>query len=217
MKKNKYLTLLFLIVFLPNLSAQVTHTVNFSFEELILSEITGEDSNTYTKVEYDELQLTDAIGNPELPVKFINLIIPIDQKVREVNFQLTGQETINISNLVYPSQPPIPTLIGFEGNEFVGPDPEVYSSENPYPYELARTAADGYFDGRNHIVTIAVYPVQYMPQLNQLVFSYTIEITLEMESTDAPTLNVHTRTISNQALYDNILEAIVDNSQDIPT
>ena len=59
--------------------------------------------------------------------------------------------------------------------------------------------------------------MQYLPHFNQLIFSSTIEITLEMEVTDAPALNVHTRIPSNQALYDNILETIVDNSQDIPT
>ena len=190
MKNLRFLLLTFLLFFSFNISAQVTHTVNFLQEELTISEITGEDSNTYAKLEYNDLQFTDEIGKPELPVKYINLIIPIDQKVREVNLSLSGQETINISNLVYPTQPPVPTLIGFEGNEFVGPDPDVYSSMNPYPSELVKVVTDGYFDGRNHIVTLAVYSVQYIPQQNHLLFNSTVEITLEMEATDVPDLNV---------------------------
>jgi len=215
MKIITFLSFFFLLLSCSSI-AQVTHTVNFSFEELIVSEITGENSNTYTKLKYDELLPSDEIGKPELPIKFINLIIPIDQRVEEINLRITGEDTIDISNPIYPNQPPLPTLIGFEGYEFVEPDPDIYNSDDPYPSELVKVSADGYYDGINHIITLAVYPVYYMPGLNKIIFNSNIEIIMEMEATDASVLNVNTRIPSNQEMYDNILASIIDNPEYIP-
>ena len=132
--------------------SQVTHTVNFSYNDLSVSDITGEDSIVYSKVEYTDLQFNDELGAPNLPVKIIHLIIPSYQNVRSININPSGQQFINLSHLVYPTQLPYPTLTGFEGNDFVEPDPVIYNSANPYPLELAKSSSEGYFDGRTHCI-----------------------------------------------------------------
>ncbi len=213
----KYLKILSLLIFLLslNLYGQVVHTVNFTLNDLITTDVTGADSTIYTKVTYDELRFTDKTGKPELPVRYVNLIIPYDQEVSGISFTLSGQDTINISHLVYPAQTPIPTLLGFEDFDFVEPDPLIYGSQNPYPAELVVSSSEGYFDGVNHIVTLAVYPVEYYPSLNKLIFSSTIEITLEMQRGSQTALDVNTRTVSVQEMYDDILTAMVENPEDI--
>ncbi len=68
MKYSKIFSL-FLFLLSCNLFAQVTHTVNFSLNELTISEVTGEGSAIYTKVGYSELQSYEESGKPELPVR----------------------------------------------------------------------------------------------------------------------------------------------------
>jgi len=201
--------LYFIILFsfcLSHLHAQVTHTVNFSREELTLSDVVGDDSNLYTQVSYSDLQPTEELANPELPVKYIRLIIPNDQKLAEINLSFAERDTIGLSHWIYPKQPPTPTSIGFGGYEFIAPDEETYRSQNPFPIDLVKLSSDGYFDGINHIISLAVCPVQYYPLQNKLIFYSSIQITLSLQPSNPPLLNVITRIASNQTMYDNVLE-----------
>lgn len=53
--KKIALSLFCFLFFAINLHSQITHTVNFSSEKLILSSTTGIDKVNYTKVVYDDL------------------------------------------------------------------------------------------------------------------------------------------------------------------
>lgn len=215
MKNLSFCLLFFCLFFSPNLFSQVKHTINFSSEKLSLSGFTGSDNINYIKVKYNDIQRIDEAGMPELPVRFVNLIIPSGQKVKDINLSSSNKQVFNITNLVYPVQPDIPTSIYSEEIEFVKPNSEIYKSEDPYPSRIVQLAQDGYFDGQNHIVTLAVYPVQYIPKMNQLIFYSEIDISLVMEATTPPNLTVRNRKHSNQSIYDNILQSIVENPQDI--
>ena len=197
--------------------SQVTHFVYFNSVDLSITQVSGDDENTYTKIIYEDLQWTDEIGNPELPVRYINLIIPTDQKVREITLRLSNEEVYNIEYPVYPAQQDIPTSIYFEGNDFVIPNSEIYELENPYPSAIVKVAHYGYFDGNNHIITLAIHPLQYFPALNQLIFYPDIGIILEMESANPPNMVIFNRKQSNQDIYDNILLNLVDNPEDVPS
>ena len=95
------------------------------------------------------------------------------------------------------------------------PNLQIYNSNEPFPDRIAKFIHSGYFDGNNHIVTLAVYPIQYLPNQNQLIFYSNINIILEMEATVAPDVTIRNRKPANQLLYDNILESIVENPEDI--
>jgi len=80
---NKFKIIL-IILFITKTPAlgQVSHSINFSERDLIVSETKGFDQITYTTVLYNEFQKVRKPGSPELPVKYINLIIPSNQKVK---------------------------------------------------------------------------------------------------------------------------------------
>ncbi|MFZ2322343.1 MAG: C25 family cysteine peptidase [Ignavibacteriaceae bacterium] len=215
--KDIIVLILTFCLFSFNLFSQVSHTINFSFEKLIVSEISGLDKVTYSTVVYDDLQQTNELGSPELPVKYINLIIPSDQKVKDIVITLSNQKIFNITSPVYPVQPGIPTSIYPPKIEFVEPDSKIYDSDEPYPDKNAKIVHDGYFDGSNHIITVAVHPVQYKPLLNQLIFSSVISIRLETEASEVVKFNIHNRKESNQQIYNNILKKMVANTDDILT
>jgi hypothetical protein len=195
-----------------NLFSQISHTVNFFAENLVISEITAPNHSIYTKVIYRDLQHNQEIGYPELPIKYINLIIPTNQMVENISLSLSNGEKYDLDYLVYPVQPGIPTSIYYVQPEFVEP---VYDLEETYPSEIVKVVHDGYFDGNNHIITLAVSPVQYVPLSNQIIFYSEIIITMQMESSTPPGIVILNRLASDQALYDNILLTMVDNPEDV--
>lgn len=99
--------------------------------------------------------------------------------------------------------------------KFIEPNYKVYDTEEPFPDKSVKLVHDGYFDGNNHIVTIAVYPLQYVPKLNKLIFYSDIIIKLEMEATTFSNLNIRNRKASTQIFYDTVLKNMVDNTKDI--
>ncbi len=164
---------------------------------------------------YDDLQYIEEPGHPELPFKYIHLIIPPDQKVKDIHITVKDKKIISIDNPVFPVQPDIPTSINYQKPEFSSPNVQIYNSDDPYPSETVRVVRHGYFDGNNHIVTIAVYPLQYLPKSKQLLIYSNMGMTLEMEETSRPNIHVRKRQANNQLLYDNILNTMVDNPNDI--
>lgn len=216
---NKRLNLhfLFLIIFISTnfLSGQVTHNVTFSKPELILKVITGGDSLEYAKLAYTGLQQMDDIGKPSLPVKYIKLIIPPDEEVDNIVLNITNKEKISLPGKIYPAQPGIITSIDAENPGFVKPDSTVYESDTPWPSEMVKTLRHGYFDGSNHIVTLAVCPFQYYPKSDRLEFFTNISFSLRFKSAESKAIYVPNRYRKNQEIYDAILNDIVDNPRDI--
>ena len=203
--------------FAANLFGQVSHTINFTYEKLNLSEISGADKANHLNINYGNLQKVGEIGNPALPIKYVNLIIPSNQDVSNIKISTSNGNIIDIYEPVFPIQRDIPTSTGFQSFEFKKPNSEVYNSDGPYPAKIVQMIHDGYFDGSNHIITLAVYPMQYNPTKSQLVFYSSISFTLESTQGPSKPLIVKNRTSSAQTIYDKILEQMVDNPQDIPS
>ena len=67
--KNILSATLILLLLIPAITgtAQITQTISFDGEKLVLGEITGGDGNTYTTVEYDHNPTTLTEGSPNLP------------------------------------------------------------------------------------------------------------------------------------------------------
>ena len=149
--------------------AQISHSVNFIRENYSCSSKIALDSNNYYKISLKDLDQSCEIGNPELPVKYINLLIPPDQEV--ANIVIAGKQDAEIpgSFMVFPVQYPVPTKDG-ELPPFVKPNSATYSSDELFPSEIVQVIHDGYFDGSNHIITLAIYPVQYKPKSGKLIF-----------------------------------------------
>jgi hypothetical protein len=84
-----------------------------------------------------------------------------------------------------------------------------------YPPKTAEVIDYGYFDGNARIVTIAVYPLQYRPQLEQLVLNTSISFSLSFKPSTQPPLVVSKRSSHLQEKYNSILSIIVENPEDI--
>jgi hypothetical protein len=164
--KTSLLILTFLLLGVNKFSyAQMTRNVSFSKSSLEMNILSAEAGSEYQKLRIKDLQLIGKPGQPNLPVKYIRLLIPSNQDVANVVVNVKNSEVVKLSKKVFPSQPPVPTSIDLKRNEFVKPDPNIYDSEKPFPKEIIKVKRYGYFDGTNHIVTLEVYPMRYYSKL----------------------------------------------------
>ena len=197
------------------LLGQVSHHTDFYRSDLSFTTVIAEDGNTYEKVSLGDIPQIDELGKPCLPVKYVKLIVSSHQDVEEIVLKHVEKQIIPGTHFILPAQSGIPTSIDYRKPEFVRPDSSVYESDAPYPSEIVKVVHDGYFDGSNHIITLAVYPLQYYPKSGRLVFFSSVDFTLKMKSAETKAIHARSRSAKNQKIYDSILKKIVDNPQDI--
>jgi hypothetical protein len=193
--------------------AQITRNVSFSKSTLITKPLIAEDGIEYQRIGIDDLIFSGEPGEPNLPVKYIRLLIPSNEDVSNITVSIKNSEVINLSNAIYPSQPAIPTSANPIGIKFVKPDSNIYNSEKPWPNEIVKVKCDGYFDGSNHIVILEIFPLRYYPKLNQLEFISELDFTLQMKSSTKLILSSGKKSEENQEIYNNALKLIVESSE----
>lgn len=210
--RNLQCILLLMLAFIIQTATfgQVSHSISFSKNDAQISSFKGEDAVEYQRIIFTQTHSTQEIGNPELPEKYIKLIVPSNQDVESVTINSLRQENVSGNYLIYPAQHPVP-LQEDQKPPFVKPNLAVYSSDDLYPANCAKFVHDGYFDGSNHIVIIAVYPYQYKPKTGKLLFNSSIDFTLNMKSGKSKGIQVRMRSEKNQKIYDQILKNAVDN------
>lgn len=160
-----------------SLNSQVSHTISFEKTGLEITEQKVE-NDVFVNVRYSNLAVSGGEGNPELPVEFVKLSVPYNATDFVLKAESSGVYTRILGNRVYPRQMPRKSGIS-EQMQFVEPNPLVYG-KNEYLYgETAKIVSDGYLDGGNHIVTVAVYPVAYNPALSTLKCAESVTLRLD--------------------------------------
>jgi len=85
MKTLKFI-FLFFNFFLLNLNAQITYNVSIQKSNLTYETKLSKDGEIYQTLTLKNLGYIEKVGAPNLPVKFVKLIIPAQQDVDVVNF-----------------------------------------------------------------------------------------------------------------------------------
>ena len=218
MKKTFKVYLFINILFIggfPFSFGQVQHIVTFKRNEISLSVITAKDGSDYCNIKMPNTQQSAEVGKPELPVKYVRLIIPTGKDVSEVVLNSLTKESLLLSNKIIPVQPAVPISMNYSEQGFVKPDSSIYNSDKVYPTEIVKVVHQGYFDGTKRIVTLAVTPFQYYPKPDSLEFYTTIDFTLNLKDSKDDGIIVKNRSIKNTLMYNEILKSIVDNPEDI--
>lgn len=178
------------------LNAQLTHTVTFD-RTLLSIDTTVVDSVSYLKIKYLDLWGEGSIGSPELPVHYLRFSVPYN--ATDFTVTVTGQNAVTeqYSLPVYPVQPPIPSDLDASEQPFVAPDSAIYGSTQYSPATPAQVADEGFLDGDNHIVTIAVWPISYAPANGEILFrnSVTIRLDYTVENGDTPPVTTQAPTL----------------------
>ena len=187
--------------------ADYNGSVSTNQSELIFSQKDGYDFITFEKNYF-----TEEVGFPQLPIKILEYVIPIDMNVKDIIINSSEQVQIDGTYFVYPAQPPHLTD-GSEPPPFVEPNSEIYNSGTPYPNKLVDVTSDEFTRGY-HIVTLCFYPIEYIPKEQKINLYTNINFTIEYE-TDPEQIQLPLRqSIRRQKLVESFIKGSVENPDD---
>jgi len=171
--KKLFLTLLVVCLGIQLFSSTITYSVSNELPEIT-------ERGSYSEIAIENTFYPAQPGKPNLPVKAVTLLLPPGEKAVSVQINTGNTELINLSSLIAPGQTPQP--ISKKNSRITNePDPLVYSLTTPYPQQLLYSYQTHYFKGHS-ILTVSVYPVQYTPSANELIYYSDIEILVTTES-----------------------------------
>ena len=187
--------------------ADYNGNVTTNQEKLSFSQMDG-----YDVISLEKGYLTEEIGAPQLPVKILKYVIPIDMNVSDIFVNSSQHEELNGSYFVYPAQPPRPFDFS-DAPPFVEPNSEIYDSSTPYPDKLVEIIADEFTMGY-HIVTLRFYPVEYVPAEQKINLYMNIDFTIEYESNPQPIQLPQRQSARRQKLAESFIKSSVENPDD---
>jgi hypothetical protein len=153
-----------------------TINLEFSFPEPTVSR----KSDEYYSVEMSGLQNYGAPGEPVLPYKTAQVLIPQGKAVECISLGQTSRQVLGYGFLLEYGKTPIPVSTGEPAKD--KPDPAIYRSSSPFPATPCLMSAEQHLRGYK-ILLLTVFPVQYLPKTGEL--SYYKNLHLELEMKDA--------------------------------
>lgn len=172
MKTLTYLALAIALWVLPfvKLHAQYTGQLTFSSSEISFTQSDGWDVVTMAGC-----QMETQPGMPALPVKFLNIVIPVNKKVSGIEVLSIQQQELPATYNLMPTQPgKVPDL---PDPGFFPADPSVYNTNANYPANQLISSGAGFRAGV-HISGLQLYPVQYNPVTKKLKLTTAITFKL---------------------------------------
>ncbi|NOQ32928.1 MAG: hypothetical protein GQ567_01820 [Methanosarcinales archaeon] len=120
----------------------------------------------YDKVKVKSLRNLGKPGEPILPFKTLNILLPQGKTVQSI--EVTGNQ-IHLPGeyRVEHGQEPVP--VGSKSNCRAPPDPAIYESTNPFPGKMFTKASIQELRGYK-ILILNLYPVQYIPKAGKISY-----------------------------------------------
>lgn len=195
-------------------AGSITHSVNFPSSGLhVWQDTVG--GEQYTRVSFDGNKTLSMPGAPELPVKYVRLVVPYNATNITVSCTHGTVTNLSVSNYVIPSEEPQIADETVSTPQPLAPDTVIYNNNAFYPANLAEIASEGYFMGENHVITVAMYPVQYNPVTGQLMHYGSLTATVNYDTSEyCP--NLFMRNSATARYQDQVeLAGLVDNPSQI--
>lgn len=120
----------------------------------------------YTRVSSRGMPMTSESGRPELPEKPAYVILPPGTRAIGLRVLETREETIPGTFKIYPRQKSVPAN---EKPVWTSPDPNAYSSRQPYPEEIVRLTGEGDFGGVR-VAYLLIHPMRVVALEGRLSF-----------------------------------------------
>lgn len=215
-KKYHYVTFFIVTFFCFSfVFGQVHHRVQYAQPEVQFETMTNAENQTFDLVSMANAYQNTDIGAPQLPVYTYRFLIPTQQDVDSIRVLDSSTTLLPDEYMLMPVQAPIPVSAGHTAPEFVDPNPDIYNTNAFFPKNQVQVLDDGFFDGANHIVTVAVYPIQYNPVTKQLRLTTDLRFRLEFTAGNHTNITPNNRTARNQSMYNRILRDMVANPGDV--
>jgi len=184
-------------------------TVTFSMADIDFSQTDG-----YDILNVEGCHLEGEPGQPLLPCKAINFVIPRGQDVSRVRVEIETKEHIPGFYYIYPAQHPRPTRDGLGDADFVDPDISIYNSDQPYPGTYLKEGdASMAWGWKTYQVT--VWPLEYIPADREISLYETVKIFLELAPGTDNEQEVMPRSYQHHEEWAAELEQILANPEDV--
>ena len=184
-------------------------TVNFSIDDVDFSQMDG-----YDVLNVAGCHLAGEPGQPLLPCKAVNFVIPRGQGVSQVRVEVESQKHVPGSYYIYPAQPTKPTGDGFGNDDFVGPDVGIYGSDEPFPgaflVEGETSMAWGW-----KIYQVMVWPLEYLPADREVWLYETVKVWLELAPSTENEQELMPRSKEHHEEWAAELEQAMANPEDV--
>jgi len=151
---------------------QVVHTAKLSKGDLSFDKFLG-----YDVVRLENGSYPDELGKPMLPSIQLRIALPAGMSAQSVQVVNVARKSVSGEFNVLPVQPPKRIGDSDQDAVFVEPDPEICSSDQPYPSRLVEFVHQADLAGQG-IATVRLYPVQYVPTEKKLTFCTSISFVI---------------------------------------
>jgi len=182
----------------------------YAFKGPTIKSITA-DNTLYSEIQMQGcLNLGKQAGEPTLPVKFTQLLLPYGTTVDSVSVQGTPVQ-YNVQGIDLISQPIIPyqneVPIGMDIQQEFLINEGLYASNQPYPTTNHGAYNIGYSHGYT-VMDISFSPVQYIPSTGQI--NYYPEMTLSINLKQSENFNTFFRNTPEDAQW---VQSLVSNPE----
>jgi hypothetical protein len=154
-------------------ATQVLYTAEFSQDDLSFDKLLG-----YDVVGLRDGCYPDDLGKPMLPEVELRIALPAGMAAQSVLVLSATREEISGEFNVLPAQPPRKVGYPDEDIAFVGPDPKIYASSQPYPSVPVEFVHQADLAGQG-IAIVQLHPVQYVPAEKKLTLFTSISFVVE--------------------------------------
>lgn len=144
-----------------------TDKIDFTFEKF------NEFDKINSKYEY---KIFDE-GHPELPYIRVSYVLPLEAEFTGITFSIKDKSLLKAEAYINPVQKKRPVSI-YVNNDTVEPNEKIYKSDNAFPGKLFDIESDIFFQGY-HVVTLRIYPVEYLPKSKILNYYSSLEYTIQ--------------------------------------
>ena len=189
--------------------AQIRDKVNIDLTDIALTK-----TQEFDQINRNSIYTLSKEGEPALPFYRVSYVLPIEAKITGVTFQSKEKRLFKQDIYIYPAQPPLPTGYTEEVN-FVQPDAKIYDSDAPYPGKLYDIESDDIIQGY-HVVTLRIYPFEYLPKSRILHYYPDLEYTVEYEpGANREIIRPETQSVLRADLCRTFIKHLVKNASDV--
>ena len=175
MKLKLWLIVTMLLCLPTTIKANIQHTVTFSADELTIKNDTIEGLE-FSSVKYGDLSNNGNPGDPSLPVKYLTFSVPYDAYNISVSATCGNAQEIGVPMWLVPVQEP--QIISAPKNPFTDPNLDIYDIDSYFPANVATISNEGFLYGDNHLITVAIRPIQYNGARNLVRLNKSISISI---------------------------------------
>ncbi|KAA0002539.1 MAG: hypothetical protein FE048_03565, partial [Thermoplasmata archaeon] len=134
---------------------------------------------SYHIITMGNLSIVATKGEPRLPVKFVNILLPPDTKIEEI--KVTASKKIFLGKGYHVEPQAIPfSFSSHIPSQPLYQDDAIYNSSEPFPGEIYRVEGVHYFRGYP-ILLLALYPLQYIPKEGELFYHEKMSIVVKIK------------------------------------